>query len=79
MQHSVQGFRDINVPGHIVLHQREVVPTFQMTEVLPVARDKVVHADNHMTISKKAVREMGPQETCRSRNQDAQSGLPKPS
>ena len=76
MEYPIEGSRDVDELGHVVLHQHEIVSAVEVTEILPAPGDKVVNADDRVPTVKKPIREMRSQESTGARDQDTQPGLP---
>lgn len=58
MQNVIERTFDMDIMGDVIMHKGEIRLAEKMRDVIGVARDEVIHADNIMTFGYEAVTKM---------------------
>lgn len=76
MQNRIQGFADLDGPGHVLLEKPEAGMLFQVGKISRRSGKKIVEPDYGVALGEEAVAEMGPYEPGGPRKNDTQTKPP---
>ena len=78
MQYAVESAVDVRVGGDVVAQETEAVVPHQVRDILRMARDEVVEADDVVALGKEAVAEVRSEKTGRAGDEDSHVLPPRP-